>query len=226
MTRSAVTVGSSVYERIRHDIIFGELAPGLKLKLDRLKERYGASVSTLRETLNRLASEGFVDAEEQRGFFVPPVSTADLIEIANLRILLEGSALEVSIPGGDAEWEGKVVAAHHKLHLIEKKMQAGDQSETELWKRYDWEFHQALIAACDSRNLLSLHATIFDKYLRYQLLVLTFRGAAAAEEHRLMLEAALDRDVPKAKAVLERHIREGLSHTLSAMDSKQAPVTG
>lgn len=217
MTRPAVTVGSTIYERIRHDIIFGALAPGSKLKLEPLKARYKASVSTLRETLNRLASEGFVDAEEQRGFFVRPVSADDLVEIANLRILLECSALESSIPAGDADWEGKVVAAHHKLHLIEKKMQAGDNSETELWKRYDWEFHQALIAACNSLNLLSVHATVFDKYLRYQMLILTYRGADAAEEHRLMLEAALARDVPKAKEVLEAHILNGLQHTLSAM---------
>lgn len=217
MTRSAVTVGSSTYERIRHDIIFGELAPGSKLKLDALKERYKASVSTLRETLNRLASEGFVDAAEQRGFFVHPVSSDDLIEVANLRILLECSALESSIPAGDAEWEGNVVAAHHKLHLIEKKMQAGDHSETELWKRYDWEFHQALVAACNSRNLLSLHATIFDKYLRYQMLILTYRGAIAANEHRLMLDAALARDVSATKTLLKTHIQSGLEHTLTAM---------
>lgn len=223
MTRPAATVGSSIYERIRHDIIFGELAPAAKLKLDALKERYGASVSTLRETLNRLASEGFVDAEEQRGFFVRPVSPDDLVEIANLRILLECSALESSIPAGDTEWEGNVVAAYHKLHLIEKKMQSGDHSETELWKRYDWEFHQALISACNSSNLLSLHATIFDKYLRYQMLILTFRGADASKEHRQMLDAALARDVSKTKELLEAHIRNGLRHTQSAMfDATQA----
>ena len=60
-----------------------------KLKLDGLRERYQASMSTLRETLNRLASEGFVLAEEQRGFFVAPVSKEDLSEVAELRILLE-----------------------------------------------------------------------------------------------------------------------------------------
>ena len=50
------------------DIIFGQLVPGSKLKLEFIKSQYEASVSTLREALNRLASEGFVVAEEQRGF--------------------------------------------------------------------------------------------------------------------------------------------------------------
>src|ERR1700675_4340868 len=62
------SVGEKTYRRIRTDIIFGKLAPGEKLKLDRLREHYGASVSTLRELLNRLSSEGLVVAEGQRGF--------------------------------------------------------------------------------------------------------------------------------------------------------------
>ncbi len=217
MSQTAPTVGSSTYERIKHDIIFGELAPGSKLKLDGLRDRYSASVSTLRETLNRLASEGFVQAAEQRGFFVRPVSADDLTEIAELRILLECSALETSIACGDADWEGNLVAAHHKLHLIEQKMLAGDTSQKELWKRYDGEFHQALIQACNSQNLLSLHTTIFDKYLRYQMLVFTSRGQEAVEEHKTMFDAALARDPVRAKAALETHIRLGLEHTLTAM---------
>ena len=95
----------------------------------------------------------------------------------------------------------------------------GDKSQKEVWKRYDWEFHQALIRACNSENLLALHGTIFDKYLRYQMLVLTYRGAAAVDEHRLMFEAALARDIPNAKATLETHIRLGLAHTLAAMEN-------
>lgn len=220
MSRPMNTVGSSTYERVKHDVIFGALAPGSKLKLDRLRERYSASVSTLREILNRLASEGFVVAEEQRGFFVKPVSKDDLVEIAELRILLECSALETSIASGDTEWEGNLVAAHHKLHLIEQKMLAGDQSQKELWKRYDWEFHQALISACNSQNLLSLHGTIFEKYLRYQMLVLTYRGDVATYEHRQMLDAALARDIGAAVRVLENHVRNGLDHTLAAMKNQ------
>lgn len=218
------TVGASTYERVKHDVIFGALVPGSKLKLDALRTRYSASVSTLREILNRLASEGFVVAEEQRGFFVKPVSTEDLVEIANLRILLECSALETSIASGDADWEGNLVAAHHKLHLIEQKMQEGDQSQKELWKRYDWEFHQAMISACNSQNLLALHGTIFEKYLRYQMLVLTYRGAPAIEDHRKMLEAALNRDGPAAVAVLEHHVRLGLEHTLKAMSGTETLI--
>ena len=217
MAKQPSTIGASTYQRIKRDIIFGELQPGSKLKLDALKERYSASLSTLRETLNRLASDGFVEAPEQRGFLVTPVSREDLTEISELRVLLECHALELSIENGDTDWEGNLVAAHHKLHLMEQRLLKGDDSEKETWKRYDSEFHQAMIAACNSKNLLSLHSIIYDKYLRYQMLVLTYRGEVAAKEHKHMFDAALARDADMAKKLLEDHIRNGLEHTLEAM---------
>ena len=216
MAKSLNVVGATTYQSIKRDIIFGRLAPGSKLKLDGLKDRYEASMSTLRETLNRLASEGFVAAQDQRGFFVTDVSREDLIEIANLRVLLESHALRLSIANGDTDWEGNLVAAHHKLHLMEQKMMSGDETQKEDWKRYDWEFHQALISACGSKNLLSLHAVLFDKYLRYQMLILTYRGDEAVEEHREMFEAALARDADTSAAALKRHVEKGLEHTLLA----------
>ena len=216
MQKQLNTVGANTYETLKHDIIFGRLAPGSKLKLEALKNQYAASVSTLRETLSRLASEGFVAAEEQRGFFVAPVSKDDLIEIANLRILLECYALKTSIQNGDAEWEGNLVAAYYKLNLMEKRMLSGDHSVKETWKRYDSEFHQAMIQACNSKNLLALHSTIYDKYLRYQMQVLTFRGQDAADEHKNILDAALARDTKRAQQILENHIRGGLNHSMTA----------
>ncbi|MEX3007592.1 GntR family transcriptional regulator [Hoeflea sp. TYP-13] len=217
MDKTGNTVGSSTYQRIKRDIIFGNLAPASKLKLDALRERYSASMSTLRETLSRLSSEGFVSSEEQRGFFVTAVSQKDLIEISNLRILLECHAARLSIQNGDTDWEGNLVAAHHKLHLMEQRMLAGDTSLKEDWKRYDWEFHLAMIEACGSGNLLSLHSILYDKYLRYQMLVLTYRGQEAVDEHREMFEAALARQADKAAEILQIHIEKGLEHTLAAM---------
>ncbi|WP_346915533.1 GntR family transcriptional regulator [uncultured Roseibium sp.] len=209
------TVGEGAYRQVRSDIIFGKLLPGQKLRLEKLKTAYGASVSTLREILNRLASEGLVVAEGQRGFQVAPVSADNLRETADLRLLLETHALEQSFASGDVDWEGRVVAAHHRLKALEARMRDGDRGDIQAWKRYDWEFHQVLISACGSELLMETHADVFDKYLRYQLLALSYRGDIAAEEHRLLLEHALERDAAKACEVLARHIRGGVEHALA-----------
>jgi DNA-binding GntR family transcriptional regulator len=210
------TPGELAYRRIRGDILFGRLPPGRKLKLDRLRDDYAASVSTLREVLSRLSSEKLVVAEGQRGFEVAPVSARNLKEIAALRQLLEGTALAQSFEHGDVEWEGRVVAAHYKLALMEERMEAGDRGATELWKQYDWQFHQTLISACGSRLLMETHAAIFDKYLRYQIVALGFRSGVAAQEHKLLLEAALRRDAEGAREVLSVHVTGGVEHALAS----------
>jgi len=208
------SVAELAYRRIRADIVFGRLAPGQKLGLDRMRETYGASVSTLRELLSRLASEALITAEGQRGFEVAPVSPDDFREVTELRLLLEAHAMEGSFAAGGLDWEGGVVAAHHKLDRIERRLLAGEAADAELWKRYDWEFHRALIAACGSKVLLEAHAAIYDRYLRYQMVAVVFRGAAAAEEHRRLLECALARDSAAGRQVLTEHLNNCVEHVL------------
>jgi DNA-binding GntR family transcriptional regulator len=217
LTRTADydSISEKTYRQIRLDIIFGKLLPGEKLKLDRLREDYRTSVGTLRELLNRLASEGLVVAEGQRGFEVAPVSADNLREIAALRLLLESHALTQSFQAGDMDWEGRVVSAYHKLSAIEKRLVSGDRADPEIWKRYDWEFHHALISACGSNALLEIHAPIYDKYLRYQMIAGVFRGEIAAREHKTLLECALNRDSRTARDVLVVHIEACVDFTLS-----------
>src|SRR6476659_2219649 len=160
------TVGDDGYRRIRADILLGRLRPGQKLKLDGLKESYGVSVSTLREILSRLTSERLVLAEGRRGVEVAPVSCDNVKERSERRLLVEGHAMDASFARADVEWEGRVVAAHHKLASTERLMASG-LGELEKWKRYDSEFHQALISNCGSRVLMETHSAIFDKYFRY-----------------------------------------------------------
>lgn len=209
------TVAESSYRRIRADIVFGRLPPGRKLKLDRLKDDYATSISTLREILNRLSSEGLVVAEGQRGFEVAAISATDLREIAELRLLLETHALAQSFAQGGVEWEARLVSAHHKLARMEQIMATGDTSRAEDWKRYDWEFHQALISACGSKLLMDMHSIVFDKYLRYQMVALSYRGNVASEEHRHLLESAMKRDTETARKLLVRHIEGGVEHALA-----------
>lgn len=209
------TAGESGYERIRTDILFGRLAPASKLRLDQLRSQYGVSVSTLREILSRLSSERLVVAEGQKGFQVAPVSVANLKEIAALRQLLECRALEQSFAAGDMEWEARVIAAHHRLARIEEQMARGDHSQTEYWKRCDWEFHQALISACGSKMLVETHAAVFDKYLRYQMIALSYRGEIAAAEHARLRECAIIRDADEACAILRCHVSGGVEHALT-----------
>jgi GntR family carbon starvation induced transcriptional regulator len=210
----AETIGDDGHRRIRDDILFGRLRPSQKLRLDALRESYGVSVSTLREILSRLSAEGLVLAEGRRGFEVAPVSVDNLKELAELRLLLEGHAMEASFARADVEWEGRVVSAHHKLAATERLMKART-GEPGQWKRYDSEFHQALISNCGSRSMMEAHAAVFDKYFRYQMIALNYRGEEPAHQHRSMLDCALARDAVQARQVLAAHVEGCVAHALA-----------
>ena len=210
----AADSGEALYQRLRADLVMGVLPPGRKLGLDGLRVAYGAGISTLREVLNRLASEALVEAEGQRGFAVAAVSVEDLREVAEMRLLLECHAIAQSFAAGDLDWEARVVGAHHKLAVLERRLLAGDGADAALWKRFDREFHQALIAACGSAALLETYAAAYDRYLRYQMVAVVFRGAVAAEEHAALLAAALARDSARACRILESHVQGCVDHVI------------
>lgn len=215
MTNLALPFGETVYRRLRGDIIMGRLKPGQKLRLDAMKEAYAAGTGTLREALARLAADGFVLAEGQRGFEVTPISAAGLNEVAGLRLLIEEHALARSFARGTLDWEAAVIASHHKLDAHEMRLESGDTSQMTEWREADWAFHQSLISACASRVLIQTHAEVFDKYLRYQMIALAFRPSASRREHRALLEAALARDIATAIHLLREHIRAGVEQALS-----------
>jgi DNA-binding GntR family transcriptional regulator len=210
----ANSFGDIAWRRIRTDIIHGRLPPGRKLGLGGLRQIYGVGIGTLREALNRLVSEGLVVAEGQRGFAVAPVSAADFREIAALRLLLECHAIERSFAAGGLDWEGQVVGAHHKLATLERRLLAGENADTTLWKRYDREFHHLLVAACGSTALLETYDAAYDSYLRYQMVAVVFRGAVAAEQHAALLAAALARDAARACRILEAHVNGCVEHVI------------
>ncbi|MGU3575050.1 GntR family transcriptional regulator [Brucellaceae bacterium C25G] len=208
------SVGDSAYEKIRSDIIFARLKPGLRLKLDEVRSTYDVSVSTIREILYRLNAENLV-LVGQRGFSVAPVTQKNFRDIASMRILLEGYALQKAFKRGDIEWEAEIAAAYHRLARLEQQILAGDHSKIETWKNYDRMFHHSLVSSCGSEVLLQTYAQIFDQYLRYQIVSVAFRGKVAAQEHLDLMQCAMDRNHKKAIDILTTHIQSCVNHTIN-----------
>lgn len=214
--RVQIKASSSVYLQLRDDIIFGDLKPGSRLRLEALRGRYGPSVPTLREVLSRLSADGFVEAGDQKGFRVAPVSVVGLREVAAMRLLIESDALRSSVGAGGLDWEADIIGAHHKLSRSELDLLNGKKADLRLWKQYDREFHVALISACSSSFLLSVFEGVFNHYLRYQMLALGFRGEPARKEHETLLKLALERNPDAAIAMLKDHVERGVEHAIAS----------
>lgn len=202
------TLVEKAYALIRRDILSGALAPGAKLRIGFLRERYGIGASPLREALSRLVTDSLVISEERRGFRIPPVSLDDLRDISDQRKLLECTALRIAIETGDAEWESMVLAAHYRLEKVEERLVPGDEALLWEWERLHREFHDALIAGARSRWLRRFHRTLYDQSDRYRRLYLPemFIPPAVHEEHKRILDATLARDADTACMELANHI--------------------
>src|SRR3954447_17047722 len=77
------------YRRLGDDIISGALMPSEKLRIEHLRQRYAIGASALREALSRLVSDGLVECEAQRGYWVSPLSHAELDDITSTRKVIE-----------------------------------------------------------------------------------------------------------------------------------------
>ena len=208
----AKTLVESSYNRLRSDIIAGKLAPGAKLRIEELRDDYRIGASPLREALNRLAGEGFVTVEEQRGFKVAPVSPDDLKDLSRMRTMLECEALRESISNGDDEWEANLLAAHHRLQKAERSF----GKNLDEWEQRNEEFHEALVAACTSSWLLRLRHVLYEQHKRYRFIAILShqQDRDVHREHREILEAALARDVKAAIEATERHIQFTLESSI------------
>ena len=215
MENIQLSVTENIFKKIKYDIVFGNLEPDQKLKLNLLQTEYNVSISILREVLNRLCGDGFIIYKVQKGFFVSPISKKDLYEIADLRITLETHALEISIKNKDYEWEAELLGAYHKLNHAENELEKNNLNAKSLWTKYDAEFHQMLIKKCNSLNLIRIHEVIFDKYLRYQLLILKYRGKDSIKEHKDLLDYSLISNIQKAQNTLRDHIKKGVDYASS-----------
>jgi GntR family carbon starvation induced transcriptional regulator len=203
------TLSDEAYRRIRDDLIAGRLMPGSRLRVDRLKADYNIGASPLREALSRLASEGLVTAEGQRGFRASELSLNDLEDITRMRILLETQAIEESVARGDDTWEARLVAAHHRLAKAEPRNAAISDFNFEEWERRNRAFHDELVAACTSRRLLHFRHVIYDQHERYRRIAMGHPEIPrdVRDEHRLIFEAALARDIPGVCRLSAVHIQ-------------------
>jgi DNA-binding GntR family transcriptional regulator len=204
------TLATSIYARLRRDILHGVFRAGEKLRLDGLCERYEIGATPLREALNRLFAEELVNREEQRGFRVAPVSLSDLAELTKTCCWISELALRESIKNGDADWEEGVVLAAHRLSRVRREGAEGYASFNPEWEERHRIFHLALIGACGSRWLIDFYATLMDRNTRYRYLAFA-DGSEPRDveaEHQAIVAAVLARDADRAVAAANAHLRK------------------
>ena len=200
------TMASRLAAQLRQSILSGELAPGSKVNLDRLRQRYAVSLSPMREAIARLVADGLVELEDQRGYRITPVSAENSAEITRLRADLDPLALGYALAQADLDWESEIVGALHRLN--QTRRDPNDPASLEPWQTAHSGFHRKLISRCDLPNLLQFCAVLRAQHDRYGWIFGSEGGddRDLAGEHQGLVDAALAGDAARATGLLRVHI--------------------
>ena len=204
------TVVEMLASAIRRDISFGVLRPDQKLKLADLRQAYGGSNHSMRETLRILSSEGVVEATNQRGFRVTSATEDDLRDILLVRLEVEKLGLKRSLERGDVAWESRVIAVLHSVSRADATVLKNPDDVTALeWDEACRDLIMTLISASGSPRISDMAAQFYGQSRRFRLALLRegrIDFAARAARRTELQNAIIARDEPRALGALEDEI--------------------
>ncbi|MER9572754.1 GntR family transcriptional regulator [Mesorhizobium opportunistum] len=188
-------------EALRERILSGEFRDGDSLVQENIAEEYEVSRMPVREALRQLEVQGLVALRTHRGAIVISLSREKLIELLNLRILLECDILSEALKNFR---ETDLSTAEEILNDFEKAYRNFEISNQ---RKLNWEFHKCLYLAANRPETLSIIEGInlrTDRFIR-EPLGITGGIHSAEKENRELLRLCAARD-PAAIDYLERHI--------------------
>jgi DNA-binding GntR family transcriptional regulator len=202
------TSPARIADLLRAQILAGSLAGGVQLKQEQLAQTFGVSRIPVREALTRLAAEGLVVLEPNKGATVFRPSLAEIVEALDIRLALETRALALALP--------RMTPA--TLARSEQILARYDKATTPAqWTRFNLEFHLSLYEPAGRPRFLSMIETVvtgIDRHVRERISLALGRDDPQAD-HYAILDACRRGDVEQAVARLHRHI-EGTQRALIA----------
>jgi DNA-binding GntR family transcriptional regulator len=197
-----VNLRDQVLATIREALITGRIIPGVVYSAASLATELGISNSPVREAMLALVDEGLMEVVPNRGYRPVALTSSDLAEIAQLRMLLEvpaaGIAALTDLGQRAAELEGLV-------ERIEQTAALGDVGGN---LAADRQFHLSLVDICGNRRLVQQVAQLRDQTRLYNIRHLAQTGAlvASAGEHRPILAAIVAHDRRRAETLMRAHL--------------------
>lgn len=214
----AATLSERAATLVERDILAGHLAPGARLGIVDLVQRYDIGATPLREGLSRLVSRGLIAGIGQRGFRVAEISREDLLDITVMRTAVEIDAVRLAIVNGDDAWEAGILSALHQMRRHIERTGDEFREGAEDFDRLHKGFHTALLAACGSQRMLNAHSDLYDQAYRYRRVMMRAIGSGKGfvREHQRLADCVLARDVAGAQTMLTAHLRSTINFVYPA----------
>lgn len=143
-----------------------------------------------------------------RGFFVAELNLRELADITELRCVTEALAARLAVERGDLAWESDLIAAHHTLTQTARRRPEDPDHVNEEWSKAHREFHLKILEACDCAPMVRLSSNLADStelYRRWAAPSSAASGRNVEHEHKMLLEAALNKDAATLAKLLRKH---------------------
>jgi DNA-binding GntR family transcriptional regulator len=208
------------YEAICASLSSGDVKPGDWLRQEAIAEAYGVSQVTARDALNRLALEGLAERVPRKGVRIPYISTEDLKDIYEMRLVAEGLAWEAA---------AQVITDEELQKMRELLPYTGttaDPKSVDVARQKNREFHMVVIQASRRWTLIHVLTPLLNfNNLRYLLTATTAEtriadGQRNVADHTKLLKALEARNPAQTRKLITQHIERAMKDRL-ALQSKR-----
>ncbi len=194
----------TVTEEIRTGIKEGRYVPGQRLVEADLSKSLSVSRGPIREAIRRLASEGIIEIEHNRGAMIRKLTRHDVISLYQVREVMEGLSAKLTAERIDISDHRKRLEKY--LVELEEMKQSDDFSS---FADHNESFHSELVDISENEELSKLigQLQISLFHLQFRLIIDRKVVQQSIKDHRAILDAVLAGDGASAERTMRRHIR-------------------
>ncbi|MEU1902079.1 GntR family transcriptional regulator [Nocardiopsis dassonvillei] len=194
-----VPLREAVYEAILDLITNRSLSPGQHLVETELAQTLGVSRQPVREAMQRLSNEGWVDLRPGYGAFVHTPTESEADQLLAVRALLETESARLAAQNASTEQIGTM------RDLVAAGRAATDRADTDAVVQANADFHRTVTEASGNRVLAELAAQVDRRVRWYYAPVARVRGAASWDEHSALVDVIEGRDADAALRLMSEH---------------------
>lgn len=202
-----------VYQEIRKLLVEFHLRPDDRVNEVHLAKALGVSRTPIREALHRLASEGFVMLRPNRGFFVRSLSTDGMLDLYELRQIIECAAYRLMCDRAD---DAQIAELAEFWDAVREGY--AERAPDEILE-LDERLHMMIAERSGNPELANQLASINARirFIRRIQIEHISHGPSQIDAHTAFIEAAIRRDVETGVARLHTHIEMTVSATQAAI---------